>query len=142
MRDNLLYGNTLSVTSEMIANAVERFGFAKTLAGLPGGLDFPISENSPHLSSGERQRLAIARAFLLEPRVLILDEASANLDPETEMEIVKSVALLKGTCTVWNISHRRAMLSEASRILDLSPLGGGYSILELAPPARRLKHTA
>src|SRR5690606_35675328 len=81
------------------------------------GLDTVIGERAVKLSGGQRQRIAIARAILANPRILILDEATSNLDTESESFIHKSLAtLLKGR-TTFVIAHRLSTIRQADQIL-------------------------
>lgn len=81
-----------------------------------GGLDAPVGDRGTALSGGERQRVVLARAFLRQPRLLILDEPSANLDPELEREITESATRLRRGRTTLVISHRLASLADAESI--------------------------
>jgi ABC-type bacteriocin/lantibiotic exporter with double-glycine peptidase domain len=71
------------------------------------------------MSGGQRQRIALARALVLKPKVLILDEVTSALDPETEGAIVDNIAALRGQSTVIAITHRTAFLDIADRIYEL-----------------------
>jgi ABC-type multidrug transport system fused ATPase/permease subunit len=73
---------------------------------LPGGLDATTGQRGERLSGGERQRLGIARALYHDPEVLIVDEATANLDRETEAAVVETLARLRGEKTIIVIAHR------------------------------------
>ncbi len=73
---------------------------------LPGGLDSVLTEQGEGLSAGQKQRIALARALLRQPSILILDEATANLDIESETEILKTIRTLHGKTTVLMITHR------------------------------------
>jgi ATP-binding cassette subfamily B protein AbcA/BmrA len=86
---------------------------------LPRELDHPVTEQGGGLSAGQKQRLALARALLRQPRVLLLDEATANLDGDTEQSIVATLAELKGTITIVAVTHRQAMQSIADQIISL-----------------------
>ena len=68
---------------------------------------YKISENDDGLSAGQKQRLSLARAILILPRLLILDEVSANLDTETELDIAKSIKYSKGKSTVVIVFHKQ-----------------------------------
>jgi ATP-binding cassette subfamily C protein len=87
---------------------------------LPRGLDQPVGEEGRLLSGGERQRLTLARILLLEPDLLILDEASSALDAETEAAIARSLARLPRTLTMLIIAHRGALLELADTRLHLT----------------------
>ena len=81
-------------------------------------LNQTIQEHA-ELSTGQQQRLSLARAFLRKPKLLILDEATANLDPVTEEEIIKEIELLKGQMTIIIVSHKNSFDVIADEILSL-----------------------
>ena len=85
----------------------------------PRGLDPLVGEDGLKLSGGERQRVAIVRAVLKDAPILILDEATANLDPTTESEIVEQVGVFARGKTLLAISHRPAALALADRVMTL-----------------------
>lgn len=86
---------------------------------LPGGLDYLISENEDGLSSGQGQRLALARGFLRRPALLILDEASANPDVDAEAELAEVLRSLTARCTTIIVSHKPGILVGAERVFRL-----------------------
>jgi ATP-binding cassette, subfamily B, multidrug efflux pump len=89
------------------------------VARLPGGLDAPVHEGGVTLSMGQRQLLAIARAMAYNPKVLILDEATANIDSETEYRIQRALERLFESRTTVVIAHRLSTIQKAHRILVL-----------------------
>jgi ATP-binding cassette subfamily C protein len=89
---------------------------------LPGGLDCPLGESGRALSGGERQRIALARALLRAPDLLILDEATSAVDAESERAIVTAIRAIAGRCTILVIGHRGALVECADRKIEL---GGG-----------------
>ncbi len=86
---------------------------------LPEGLDTPIGENGMRLSGGQRQRIGIARALFRDPPVLILDEATAALDGDTEAEVMEAVTHLHGTKTILIVAHRHSTLRNCDLIVRL-----------------------
>jgi ATP-binding cassette subfamily B protein len=91
----------------------------KFIMAKPDGYDTPIGERGAGVSGGERQRIAIARAILHDPKVLILDEATSSVDVETEKQIQESIAhLIKGR-TTFAIAHRLSTLRNADRLVVL-----------------------
>ena len=83
---------------------------------MPGGLDASVGERGGRLSGGQRQRLAIARALVHRPRLLILDEATSNLDREAERAVLATIGHLKGELTMLAVTHHEPMLELADRI--------------------------
>ena len=116
--ENIRYGR-LEASDEEVMAAARQGGLGPLLERLPAGLETTIGERGVQLSSGERQRILLARAFIARPTVLILDEATANLDFRTEARV--KVALeraAKGRTTIV-IAHRRSMLTDVDRVLVL-----------------------
>jgi ABC-type multidrug transport system fused ATPase/permease subunit len=116
VRDNIRYGR-FDATDEEIVAAAERAGLASLLKRLPQGLETEIGEGGITLSVGERQRILLARAFVARPRVLILDEATANLDFLTEASVKEALAILGQGRTMITIAHRRSMLTDVDRVI-------------------------
>jgi len=119
VRDNLVYGLEWTFTDDEIWNALGKVGMDDIVRGLPGGLDYPIQENGEGLSSGQKQRLAMARSFLRRPSLFIMDEPSANLDAATEECILRDLQKLRGHCTVVMVSHRAGMLKNVDRVIRM-----------------------
>ena len=88
--------------------------------GLPNGLDTMIGENGVRFSGGQRQRIGIARALYHEPKVLIMDEATAALDNETEYNLISSIENLSGKCTIIWVAHRVSTVKNCDLIFFLN----------------------
>jgi ATP-binding cassette subfamily C protein len=93
---------------------------AEFVERLPGGLGTVVGDHGSRLSGGERQRIALARALLGAPRLLVLDEATSSLDAETEEIVTRALVRLKGQITIVAISHRPALVREADFVIHLS----------------------
>ncbi|MEV5509138.1 thiol reductant ABC exporter subunit CydD [Streptomyces orinoci] len=106
-------------TDAELREALRAAGALDFVSMLPQGTDTRLGENGAGLSAGQRQRLALARAFLADRPVLLLDEPTANLDGETEAEIVEAVRRLARGRTVLLVVHRPALLAVADRVIDL-----------------------
>jgi ABC-type multidrug transport system fused ATPase/permease subunit len=119
VRENLRYGLSVDATDDDLFAALGRAHLRDTVERLPGGLDYLIAEDGSGLSAGQKQRLCLARAMLNQPHVLVLDEASANLDAATEDEIAESVRGLRGVCTTIVVSHRPRLIRFADQTIAL-----------------------
>ncbi len=118
IRDNIAYGRRDAQQFEIV-DAAEAAAAREFIEKLPDGFNTWIGERGVKLSGGQRQRLAIARAILADPRILILDEATSNLDSESERLIQRSLSrLLKGR-TAFVIAHRLSTITHADLILVL-----------------------
>ncbi len=104
-------------TDEEVMEAVNAVGLADVLERMPDGLDTIVHERGQSLSSGERQLIALARAFLARPRVLVLDEATSNLDLMSEMKIEAALDVLLTARTAVLIAHRLTTAMKADRIV-------------------------
>ncbi len=116
--ENIAYGKPEASRAEIIAAARAAHAHEFILR-LPQGYDSMVGERGQGLSGGERQRISIARALLIDPRILILDEATSSVDSETEKEIQKALEnLVKGRTTI-AIAHRLSTLHRADRLVVL-----------------------
>jgi ATP-binding cassette subfamily B multidrug efflux pump len=116
IRDNIAYGRADATETEIIAAAEEAHvdHFVRTL---PAGYDTVIDDDATNLSQGEKQLLTIARAFLADPRILILDEATSSVDTRTEVLIQRAMAKLMADRTTFVIAHRLSTIRDADLIL-------------------------
>lgn len=120
--DNLRYAKT-DCTREEVIEAAKIAGAHQFIIKLPDGYNTIIGERGYTLSGGERQRIAIARALLRNPKILILDEATASLDTEIEKQIQDSLQMLTSDRTTIAIAHRLSTLRNATRIVVLDQKG-------------------
>jgi ATP-binding cassette, subfamily B, multidrug efflux pump len=116
IRNNIMYGNPAASEDDMLAAArasyVDRF-----VRALPDGYDTRIDEESSNLSVGEKQLITIARAFLADPAILILDEATSSVDTRTEVLVQRAMATLRERRTSFVIAHRLSTIRDADVIL-------------------------
>ncbi|MFM1891639.1 MAG: lipid transporter ATP-binding protein and permease, partial [Pseudomonadota bacterium] len=115
---NIAYGSNADTTR--IRDAARAAGALDFIEALPQGLDTQVGENGVRLSGGQRQRLAIARALLEDPHILILDEATSALDTSTERQIQAALETLRTGRTTLIIAHRLSTVEGADRILVLA----------------------
>jgi ATP-binding cassette subfamily B protein/subfamily B ATP-binding cassette protein MsbA len=119
VRDNIAYAHPQATDAE-VEEAARRANAHEFIARLPEGYATTVGERGVKLSGGQQQRLAIARAFLARPQVLILDEATSNLDTESEQLIQEAMGSLLQGRTTFLIAHRLSTVRRADRILVLA----------------------
>ncbi len=118
VRENIAYGNPES-TEEQILNAAKIAEASVFISELPEGMETNIGEDGHKLSGGQRQRLAIARAVLKDAPILILDEATSNVDNETEAALQRSIEKISVDRTTLIIAHRLSTIRNADRVIVL-----------------------
>ena len=142
IRDNIGYGNPAAGEEQILAAAKASF-VDRFVHSLPDGYDTVIDEEGSNVSAGEKQLLTIARAFLAEPSLLILDEATSSVDTRTELLVQQAMAALRSDRTSFVIAHRLSTIRDADLILvmeagriveqgnhaELLARGGAYSDL-------------
>ena len=145
VRDNITFARP-DATAEEVDAACHAVGIDELIAALPEGLDTPVHERGVSLSSGERQLLALARAFIAQPRVLVLDEATSSLDLMSEARVEHALDVVLEGRTAVIIAHRLATAMRADRIAvieggrlvevgsheELLALGGHYTAMHQA----------
>jgi ATP-binding cassette, subfamily B, bacterial MsbA len=119
VRENISFGN-LSATLEEVRQAARTAYADHFIEEIEGGYDAPLGERGLKLSGGQRQRLAIARALLKNPEILIFDEATSHLDTESEREVQSALENAMKNRTVFVIAHRLSTIQRADRILVMS----------------------
>ena len=142
LRENILLAKP-NATEEELFQAVEAAGCTDMLKEFPLGLDTPIGDKGLGLSGGEQQRIAIARAFLKDAPILILDEATAHLDPIAAKEVSQSLNRLMTGKTVFAISHRLRDIENADTTLvlvggELESMGTHDELLVNSPSYQKL----
>jgi ATP-binding cassette subfamily B protein len=114
--DNIAFARPTASKAEIL-EAVDKVGLGDVIERMPDGLDTVVHERGQTLSSGERQLIALARAFLAHPRVLVLDEATSNLDLQSETKIENALDVLLENRTAILIAHRLSTAMRADRIV-------------------------
>ena len=145
-QDVTLFNNTVmenirvgkkDATDEEVLNAARLANCDEFVRGLPNGYDTVIGENGSELSGGERQRISIARAFLKDAPIILLDEATASLDVENETKVQGALSRLIKNKTVMVIAHRMRTVAGANKIVVLSDGG----VAEQGSPAELMQRS-
>lgn len=118
IRDNIRFGR-LDATNEEIEDVAKAVGAHEFIVQMPGGYDTEVEERGNMLSMGQRQLLSFARALLADPRILILDEATASIDTETELKIQSALKVLLQGRTSFIVAHRLSTIRHADHIVVL-----------------------
>ena len=116
VRDNLRYSNP-NATDEEVMHAADVAQAGDFIRSLPDGLDSYVAQGGTNFSGGQKQFLTIARVFLCDPPILILDEATSSVDTRTEVEIGKAMKKLMKGRTSFVIAHRLSTIRDADMIL-------------------------
>ncbi|HET7215843.1 MAG TPA: ABC transporter ATP-binding protein [Terriglobia bacterium] len=126
LQDPFLFSGTIAsnvrlgtegISDQQVREAVRRVNMLDFIEGLPGGFDAPVKERGATLSSGQKQLLSFARALAHDPKILILDEATSSVDPETEHMIREGLRRLLENRTSLVIAHRLSTIQNASKII-------------------------
>ncbi|RST86279.1 ABC transporter ATP-binding protein [Aquibium carbonis] len=135
IRHNIAIGNEEASESEIVeaAKAASAHGF---IMSLPNGYDTDVGENGRNLSGGQKQRITVARAFLRNSEILILDEATSSLDSESEAGIRKAIERLAHGRTTITIAHRLSTVAGADQIVVIED----GQVVEQGPPAELLRN--
>lgn len=118
VRNNIAYGKP-DATSDEIERAARVAGATEFIERLPHGFDSVVNESGVNLSGGQRQRIAIARALLLQPKVLLFDDPTTAIDPETEKEVLSAIRSASSGRTTLIVSNRLSTLRHTDRIVVL-----------------------
>ena len=134
VKENLKYGK-LDATDEEVEAAIKNARVDHFIHTLPEGLDTVINEESSNISAGQKQLLTIARAFLKDPKILILDEATSSVDTRTEVMIQQGMDALMEGRTSFVIAHRLSTIRDANTIIvmrdgDIVEVGNHQSLLD------------
>jgi ATP-binding cassette subfamily C protein len=133
--DTILENVTLGdeqYTENDVAEALRLAGASEFVAELPEGVNTVVGSKGARLSGGQRQRIALARALLRRPKLLILDEVTSALDPESEQEICRNILALRAHTTVLAVTHRPAFLEVATRVYHMEE--GAVRVVEETAP--------
>ena len=136
IRDNLKYGAERDVSDEEIIAAAKSVCADNFIRTLPGGYDMVLSKGAENISQGQRQLLTIARAIVASPEIMILDEATSNVDAHTEQTIQDALLTVMKGRTSFVIAHRLSTIRDAAMILymengDIKEVGNHESLMEL-----------
>jgi ATP-binding cassette subfamily B protein len=142
LADNIAWGRE-GATREQVVEALTELGLLDWVQGLPRGLDTPVGQRGESLSAGERQLLALARAYLADPDLLVLDEATSAVDPATEVKLQAALdGVTRGRTSV-TIAHRLSTAEAADLVVvvdhgEVVDVGHHRELLLRCPPYQRM----
>jgi ABC-type bacteriocin/lantibiotic exporter with double-glycine peptidase domain len=116
--ENICWGQ-LAPDAVRARRALEAAGAAVFVDALPNGIDTPVGERGGRLSGGQRQRIALARALYRQPDLLILDEPTSALDRDSEQEVLASLRLIKGVCSMLIVTHSTQVAQICDEVITL-----------------------
>jgi ATP-binding cassette subfamily C protein len=136
LHESILHNVTLDdpeLSEQDAVQALQAAGAWEFVSRIPAGIHSTVGERGTKLSGGQRQRIIIARALVHKPKLLILDEATSAMDPQSAAAIVKTMEDLRDQLTVLAISHQTALVESADRVYRVHE--GGVSLEEKREPA-------
>jgi ATP-binding cassette subfamily B protein len=142
LRDNIAYADP-GASDDAVWNVLRAMGIDEWVRSLPDGLDTEVRERGGRFSAGEKQLVALARAFLSDPAIIVLDEATSNLDPETEIQVEGALRVLLVDRTSVVIAHRLRSAERADRVVmvdagQVIAEGTHIELVEKSPRYREL----
>ena len=142
LNESVTYNVTLGepIAEDEVRAALRAADALDFVDAMPAGLDTPIGEGGSRLSGGQRQRLAIARALIHRPRLLILDEATSNLDPDAQAVVIETLCHLKGKLTMLVVAHQERLMQIADHLYRIEA-GEVRALAAVTPAPARHAHS-